>query len=110
MKRTLLCLLSALLAFGALSPWIAPASAAPNDDLYAAINAYRQGLGLPAIPLSPQLTAVAQAHVQDLIANADTDPNYTGAGCVPHGWSSKGQWTGGCYKFEDASTFPIMWK
>ena len=84
-------------------------SAAPSDDLYAAINAYRQGLGLPAIPLSPQLTAVAQAHIKDLIANADTDPNYTGPGCVPHGWSSQGQWTGGCYKFEDTSTFPIMW-
>jgi uncharacterized protein YkwD len=109
MKRTLILFLCAVLSFGALMPRTMHVSAAPSDDLYAAINAYRQGLGLPAIPLSPQLTAVAQAHVKDLIANADTDPNYTGPGCVPHGWSSQGQWTGGCYKFEDASTFPIMW-
>jgi hypothetical protein len=109
MKRTLILFLCAVLSFGALMPRTMHVSAAPSDDLYAAINAYRQGLGLPAIPLSPQLTAVAQAHIKDLIANADTDPNYTGAGCVPHGWSSQGQWTGGCYKFEDASTFPIMW-
>lgn len=109
MRRPLVLLLSALLAFGTLVPLPGPAGAAPNDDLYAAINAYRQGLGLAAIPLSPQLTAVARAHVQDLMENFATDPNYTGTGCVPHGWSSQGQWTGGCYKFEDPTTFPIMW-
>jgi uncharacterized protein YkwD len=109
MKRTLILLLSAVLAFSALIPQTVHVSAAPSDDLAAAINTYRQGLGLTAIPLSPQLTAVAQAHVQDLIANAATDPNYTGAGCVPHGWSSQGQWTGGCYRFDDPSTFQIMW-
>ena len=90
-------------------PHSSTVGAAETEDLYAAINAYRQTLGLPAIPLSPQLTAVAQAHVQDLIANSTTDPNYTGAGCVPHSWSSQGAWTGGCYKYEDAASYPIMW-
>ncbi len=109
MKRTLMLLLSLFLVFGGIVAQATPTGAAPNDDLYAAINTYRQTLGLPAIPLSPQLTAVAQAHVQDLIANSTTDPNYTGPGCVPHSWSSQGAWTGGCYKYEDASTYSIMW-
>jgi uncharacterized protein YkwD len=102
-------LLSIMLAFGVLVHRPGPADAAASDDLYAAINTYRQGLGLTAVPLSPQLTAVAQAHVRDLIANFTTDPNYTGAGCNPHGWSSQGQWTGGCYKSDDATTYQIMW-
>src|SRR4051794_30555419 len=106
MKRTFLLCLSALLAFGCLIGLAGPARADANDDLFAAINTYRQGLGLAAIPLSPQLTAVAQAHVRDLMANFTTDPNYTGTDCAPHGWSSKGTWTGGCYKFADATTFP----
>lgn len=109
MKRPLMILLSLMLAFGALLPMHASIRAAESDDLYTAINAYRQTLGLTAIPLSPQLTAVAQAHVQDLIANSTTDPNYTGPGCVPHSWSSQGAWTGGCYKYADASSYPIMW-
>ncbi|HET9660148.1 MAG TPA: CAP domain-containing protein, partial [Thermomicrobiales bacterium] len=109
MKRISMFLLSAFLAFGVLLPHANSARAGATEDLYAAINTYRQSLGLTAIPLSPELTAVARAHVQDLMANAATDPNYTGAGCVPHGWSSQGQWTGGCYKFEDPTTFPIMW-
>ncbi len=109
MKRMLTLLLSVFLAFGALLPHAGSVGAAATEDLYAAINAYRQGLGLPAIPLSPQLSSVAQAHVQDLIANSTTDPNYTGAGCVPHSWSNQGAWTGGCYKYADASSYPIMW-
>ncbi|MCC6791477.1 MAG: hypothetical protein IT336_07335 [Thermomicrobiales bacterium] len=110
MRRTLIVLLGIMLAIGALGARPGqPVSAAESDDLYAAINTYRQGLGLTAIPLSPQLTAVAQAHVRDLMANFATDPNYTGAGCIPHGWSNQGQWTGGCYKSADATTFPIMW-
>jgi hypothetical protein len=64
---------------------------------------------LPAIPVSPELTAVAVAHVRDLATYFTTDPNYTGADCAPHGWSSHGNWTGGCYKFADSSTWPIMW-
>lgn len=109
MKRTLILTLSILLAIGGLLNRPGTAAASETTDLFTAINTYRQGLGLTAIPLSPQLTAVAKAHVQDLMANFATDPNYTGAGCVPHGWSSQGQWTGGCYKFEDPTTFPIMW-
>lgn len=109
MRRILIVCLSVFLAVGGLIHRPSAVTATESDDLYAAIIAYRQGLGLAAISLSPQLTAVAQAHVRDLIANAATDPNYTGAGCVPHGWSSQGQWTGGCYKFEDPTTFQIMW-
>jgi uncharacterized protein YkwD len=109
MRRTLMLFLSAVLAFGALVHRPDHVGATATDDLYAAITAYRQTNGLAAIPLSPELTAVAKAHVQDLIANATTDPNYTGTDCAPHGWSSKGQWTGGCYKFADSTTYSIMW-
>jgi uncharacterized protein YkwD len=109
MRRTLTLFLSAILALGVLLDRPGLVRATASDDLYAAITTYRQGLGLAAIPLSPQLTAVAKAHVQDLMANFTTDPNYTGTDCVPHGWSSKGNWTGGCYKFADPNTFPIMW-
>lgn len=110
MRRVLTLVLGIVLALGAIGAQPGqPVSAAETDDLYAAINSYRQGLALTAIPLSPQLTAVAQAHVRDLIANFATDPNYTGPDCNPHGWSNQGQWTGGCYKNSDATTFPIMW-
>ena len=56
MKRILTLLLGAFLAFGVLVPQSSTVGAAETEDLYAAINAYRQTLGLPAIPLSPQLT------------------------------------------------------
>lgn len=109
MRRFLTLFLGAFLAFGVLLNHPGPVRATPSDDLYAAINSYRQGLGLAAIPLSPQLTAVAQAHVHDLMTYVTTDPNYTGPGCVAHGWSSHGNWTGGCFKYDDPNSSPIMW-
>ena len=43
--------------------------AAPSEEemrLYNMLNEYRTANGLPAIPLSPSLTHVAQLHVRDL--------------------------------------------
>lgn len=88
------------------------ATPVPNSEttkLIDAINSYRKEHNLPAIPVSPMLTTVAKDHVQDLMKYAKTAPEYTGTDCVPHGWSSNGPWKGGCYKYADASSYPIMW-
>lgn len=88
------------------------ATPVPNSEttkLIDAINSYRATKGLPAIPVSPMLTTVAMDHVHDLMKYAKTAPEYTGTDCVPHGWSSNGPWKGGCYKYADSSTYPIMW-
>ena len=58
----------------------------PAADLIAAINQYRQQHGLPAIPASPKLNAVAVAHVQDL---ATYHPENKCGGNL-HSWSSNG--------------------
>lgn len=109
MKRTVMVLLSAILAFASLVHLPGTVAASETTDLAAAITAYRQDHGLDAIPLSPELTEVAKAHVHDLMAYSTTDPNYTGTDCVPHGWSSHGDWTGGCYRYSDPATSEIMW-
>lgn len=70
-----------------------------------AINAYRQANGLPAIPVSDELTRVAQAHVADLAANHPEDACNGNL----HSWSNDGNWTGGCYDPNDNTTWPLMW-
>jgi uncharacterized protein YkwD len=67
------------------------------------INAYRRQNGLPEAPLSPRLTAVALAHVNDLIENR---PHATGN---LHSWSHGEHWSGGEYRPDDKSTWPVMW-
>lgn len=86
-----------------------PVPGSQTAVLIKAINDYRMEHGLTAIPLSPEMTTVAKDHVQDLMKYAKTAPEYTGTDCVPHGWSSNGPWKGGCYKYSDPSTAPIMW-
>jgi hypothetical protein len=66
------------------------------------INAYRRQNRLPEAPLSPRLTAVAMAHVNDLIANRPAAGNL-------HSWSRGEHWSGGEYRPGDKSTWPIMW-
>jgi hypothetical protein len=88
------------------------ATPVPNSEttkLIDAINAYRATKGLPAIPVSPELTTVAMDHVHDLMRYGKTAPEYTGKDCVPHGWSSHGPWKGGCYKYSDPASGPLMW-
>lgn len=67
------------------------------------INAYRAERGLPAIPLSPSLTRVAEAHAQDL-ESASTRP----AQCNLHSWSGAGRWTACCYT-DDHAKAACMW-
>ncbi|NBC29739.1 MAG: CAP domain-containing protein [Spirochaetes bacterium] len=76
---------------------------AEEERLYELIMAYRTKLGLPAIPLSPSLTTVAQVHVRDLEAH------FTGGGtCNLHSWSDNGDWTPCCYTSDHARA-ECMW-
>lgn len=77
----------------------------PNypGDLREVINAYRQDKGLPAIPLSPSLTAVAEAHVTDL---RDYSPD--SGSCNLHSWSDRDSWSACCYTPNHASA-QCMW-
>lgn len=74
-----------------------------EKELCELINHYRWQKGLPAIPVSKNLTYVAKLHVQDL---ADNHP-YSKR-CNLHSWSDKGPWTPCCYT-EDHEQAPCMW-
>jgi hypothetical protein len=98
--------LGALLLAPRLGPGRAPkAAASTTGGIAEAINAYRQEQGLPAIPVSEELTRVARAHVEDLVANR---PEAACNGNL-HSWSNQGNWTGGCYDPNDQNTWPLMW-
>jgi len=72
------------------------------------INDYRVANGLPAIPVSKSLTAVAEAHTWDHQFN---NPD-SGAGCNLHSWSSSPpadvSWSGCCYTSDHAQA-ACMW-
>jgi uncharacterized protein YkwD len=72
--------------------------------LYQLLMQYRKQHGLPAIPLSPSLTKVAQWHAKDLQQN---NPD-TGM-CNLHSWSNKGHWEPCCYT-EDHAQANCMWQ
>ena len=74
-----------------------------SEDLLKAVNDYRATKGLPAIPFSPALTIVAQAHVRDL---QDNSPE--GGECNMHSWSDKGTWKACCY-LSNHSKANCMW-
>jgi hypothetical protein len=67
------------------------------------INDYRTANGLPRIPLSPSLRAVAEAHVLDMAASEDGGISFVrgqderGLPCNSHSWSNRGNWTPVCY-------------
>ena len=68
-------------------------------ELLQLLNDYRNQNGLPDVPFSKSLTAVAQWHVIDLFHNrpdTGTDPN-TGLACNLHSWSDQGIWSPVCY-------------
>lgn len=74
-----------------------------EKKLYDILMQYRKEKGLPAIPLSPSLTTVAQAHVKDLVNNKPDNAN-----CNAHSWSAKGKWTPCCYTPNHAES-KCMW-
>jgi uncharacterized protein YkwD len=71
--------------------------------LFELITAYRKENGLPYIPLSTQLSYVAQTHAKDLFVNK---PNQHG--CNMHSWSNNGPWAACCYS-PDHKNPSCMW-
>ena len=71
--------------------------------LYEKINAYREQKGKDPIPLSFNLTIVAQAHAIDLFENKPYDDH-----CNMHSWSDNGPWSQCCYT-SDHSNPHCMW-
>ena len=78
---------------------------APNR-VAIAVNAYRARRGLPAIPLSVNLTQVAEAHVADLEAHY---PRGNAGNCNMHSWSGNGNWSPCCYT-PDHARKECMWE
>jgi uncharacterized protein YkwD len=74
-----------------------------EQKLYNLIMEYRSEHNLPKIPLSKNLTIVAQTHVKDLQENRPDKGN-----CNSHSWSSKGKWTPCCYTSDHAQA-QRMW-
>lgn len=73
------------------------------------INDYRAYHGLPPVPVSRSLNAVAEAHVRDLMRNRPDDATGFGRGrCNMHSWSSSGPWKPVCYT-RDHSRASAMW-
>ncbi|MFA8299029.1 MAG: CAP domain-containing protein [Hyphomicrobiales bacterium] len=61
-------------------------------ELYRLINEYRQDSGLRIIPLSKQLTYVAQLHCRDLSEHYKIEES-----CNLHSWSESERWSSCCY-------------
>ena len=93
----------AIFLFLVCNELVAQQLTAEEQKLYSLIIDYRKGKGLPAIPFSPSLTKVAQAHVKDLHLNKP-DQN----ACKMHSWSSKGSWSSCCYT-DDHAEAECMW-
>jgi hypothetical protein len=73
------------------------------------VNDYRADNGLPPVPYSPSLSAVARAHVRDLMENRPDSATGFGRGsCTMHSWSSAGRWTPVCYTRDNARA-SAMW-
>jgi hypothetical protein len=92
-----------------LSVWVsvravAQQPATEEQKLYQLLMQYRKEKGLPAIPVSPSLTKVAQLHAADLqLHRPDT------GSCNLHSWSDKGTWTPCCYT-DDHAQANCMWQ
>lgn len=74
----------------------------PAAELARRVNLHRAGLGLPAIPWSPALAQVAQAHVDDLERNPPAGT------CNGHSWSPSRRWKACCYT-DDHAKAACMW-
>ena len=71
--------------------------------LYGLINDYRRSVGLKAVPLSMNLSWVAQAHAIDLLENRPFQDI-----CNMHSWSDQGPWEACCYT-DDHANAGCMW-
>ncbi len=76
-----------------------------EKTLYELVMEYRKEKNLPVIPLSKNLTIVAQTHVKDLV---DNEPHKASEECNLHSWSDKGNWTPVCYTSDHAQA-SLLW-
>ena len=97
------CLLLLLMAIITL-PVKADAPTQNEIELYKLIMAYRAEHGLPAIPMSVSLTAVAQTHARDVFMYYFEIPE----GCNLHSWSAHGRWQK-CDYYPDHRNAAGMW-
>lgn len=74
-----------------------------EKKLYDLVMNYRKQNGLKTIPISKNLTKVAQIHVKDMHENKPVHGN-----CNLHSWSEKGEWSGCCYTSDHAKA-SCMW-
>lgn len=74
-----------------------------GNELVNLVNEYRIEQGLDTIPISASLTAVAEAHVDDLQNNTPDEGD-----CNMHSWSGEGDWTSCCYTPDNAEA-QCMW-
>ena len=102
-RRQLAGLAAALLASLLAGPTAAQGIRKPeSNELLQRLNAYRAQIGLERIPVSPAMTAVAEAHVLSLEA---TPP----AGvCNGHSWPPSKLWKECCYT-DDHAKAQCMW-
>ena len=78
-------------------------------ELARMINDYRAQEGLPPVPVSRSLNAVAEAHVRDLMEHRPDSATAFGRGaCNMHSWSSAGSWKPVCYTSDHARA-AAMW-
>jgi uncharacterized protein YkwD len=78
---------------------------AEEKKLYDLVMQYRKDHKLGSIPLSENLSYVAQTHARDLAEQYVFDPKNN---CNPHSWSTKGKWTSCCYT-NDHKKASCMW-
>lgn len=99
-------LLLALVGFTPVQPSRTTSCLSTEErKLYKMIMDYRKQHRLPAIPLSEQLTYVAQTHAHDLSDHYAFDINNK---CNPHSWSGEGAWSACCYT-NDHQKASCMW-
>jgi hypothetical protein len=107
LKRVLMVLILWGLSVSAIAnlPWKKEeVCMSPEEmELYGLINDYRRSVGLKAIPLSINLSWVAQAHALDLLENRPFRDE-----CNMHSWSDAGPWEACCYTADHANA-GCMW-
>lgn len=92
-----------LKGFGLLREGVKPQPVSREETaLVRKINEYRNKKGLPSIPWSQNLAAVAQLHATDLQQFPPASP------CNMHSWSSHGNWKPCCYT-PDHKEASCMW-
>ena len=95
MKKTIQLFLILFISISQMGLKIDPSNTFLTDteeELYELIMDYRRSKGLKKIPLSKNLSFVAQTHCRD-----QAEGSALSSRCNLHSWSKKGEWTSCCY-------------